>query len=567
MENFRRGHFSEGAPRPRLSSETRSVQAAFVPVAICLDEGGVVLHAPHNAGYSAPAAPSTSAEHVITGGGGSPPDHSLVTTRVAAHEDGWKGPPPQFVRVACFGEGVRLDVAEVWALLLNQKSSHLVAPATLVTFGMSSPDLDQQLALLGLATTRVVALETGRKGRLPQFLEEACREDWSDKVWAPPRKGSPLRAKQAGDVFVVDLPTTDGAPVRVLFVVPKMRNLEFNFNVGVDYCIASGRGRTLETIGVFPISITIKPEHEGRVLRVGLAEDGEHHTRVVFRSQPWLQGTKEDALMLPSGLSMRGIEVATAQRRGVRRLWFKVNQWLLSAILVCHSLWGNIQRWLFRAIVWPQPMQHSWLNVLGPPMKQIGDTCSISASALCIEAQFRKKYGLQFTIRRPHLELVRRCYGSLYMKSSPTISVINVIKVITETGGLTTTTGLILPITGNVPHRLENYYWSKKDVAKFIYEHGPVIAVLWVVTNEYAACTGNVIYHRCPERSRNKKDKNQGWHAVVCFGYRFTQSFDLHLSIMDSSSDDGPLRWLHYSSPDGLYVPEIGEPLQAVNQA
>uniref|UniRef100_A0A0E0MVL0 Uncharacterized protein n=1 Tax=Oryza rufipogon TaxID=4529 RepID=A0A0E0MVL0_ORYRU len=266
------------------------------------------------------------------------------------------------------------------------------------------------------------------------------------------------------------------------------------------------------------------------------------------------------ALMVPSGLYVGAIG-EVAERPTAPTLWHKILHWLARPFLNWPSLWDKIKQCVLKAVGWPLPVEHSWLNVLGPPIKQIGNTCSVSAVALCIEAKFHK-YGFRCTIERPPHKLLQDCLDSSFLEPDEGIPAIRVIEVLSKTGGLTTTNGLILPITGRIPHWIEHEGWSMKEVAEFIYEHGPVIAVVWVVRHEFRACIGDVVYYGLPDRSlRDREDKDQCMHVVVCFGYRFTQSFDLHLSIMDSSTDDGPTRWLHYTSVDGLYSPEIAKPL------
>uniref|UniRef100_A0A0D9Y7M7 Uncharacterized protein n=1 Tax=Oryza glumipatula TaxID=40148 RepID=A0A0D9Y7M7_9ORYZ len=292
-------------------------------------------------------------------------------------------------------------------------------------------------------------------------------------------------------------------------------------------------------------------------------DDEKHHRWLFATVRVKIHGIPDAPVVRSwtlSGLYVGGIGEVAERGPIAPTVWPRILQWLTRPFLNW-NLWDRMMQYLRVVFVWHLPVEHSWLSVLGPPIRQIGNTCSVSAVTLCIEAKFHK-YGFRCTVERPPYELLMHCLESPHMDPDDGISVINLIHVLSRMRGLTTTTGLILPITGLVPHRLENDDWSMKEVAKFIYEHGPVIAVLWVVRHEFRACIGDVVYYGLPDRSlRDLEDKDQCMHVVVCFGYRFTQSFDLHLGIMDSSTDDGPTRWLHYTSVDGLYSPEIAMPL------
>ena len=48
-------------------------------------------------------------------------------------------------------------------------------------------------------------------------------------------------------------------------------------------------------------------------------------------------------------------------------------------------------------------------------------------------------------------------------------------------------------------------------------------------------------------------DGQAGWHAVVCFGYRF-RGDQMHVLVLDNHDATGPRRWIHVKELHTLYT-------------
>jgi hypothetical protein len=44
-----------------------------------------------------------------------------------------------------------------------------------------------------------------------------------------------------------------------------------------------------------------------------------------------------------------------------------------------------------------------------------------------------------------------------------------------------------------------------------------------------------------------------GWHAVVCYGYRF-RGGRMHVLVLDNHTPRGPRRWVHVEEFDRMYA-------------
>ena len=107
---------------------------------------------------------------------------------------------------------------------------------------------------------------------------------------------------------------------------------------------------------------------------------------------------------------------------------------------------------------------------------------------------------------------------------------------------------------------------SPERVADLLYNNGPCIGVLWVISPWYQpidAADGDTLVYttggcgRSDDIRRLSEDLFDGhpvgWHAVVCFGYRFRDGH-MHVLVLDNHTPTGPRRWIHVKEFHTLYT-------------
>ncbi|KAJ1267049.1 hypothetical protein BS78_07G026500 [Paspalum vaginatum] len=212
-------------------------------------------------------------------------------------------------------------------------------------------------------------------------------------------------------------------------------------------------------------------------------------------------------------------------------------------------------------------------------------TCALAACIVCVEAvhrfEFEKVHQGQRTFPYTLMpdaafwELFTKCRGDGTWVQGRGANVCRVLTKIQEMGGVParTTTDVsaapaaqrtLLPLSWWQEHRWNGGAGlSPEHVAALLDSHGPCVGVLWVVLPKYAGVVasgdGNqLVYRECIGRldARARQESNSsrgGWHAVVCFAYRFYGE-EMHVLVLDNHEVTGPHRWIHVDELVRLYT-------------
>lgn len=144
-----------------------------------------------------------------------------------------------------------------------------------------------------------------------------------------------------------------------------------------------------------------------------------------------------------------------------------------------------------------------------------------------------------------------------------------ILHAIIDTGGIPTTwaptNNLPLFLT-EVKLPLDDFKWRINDknfdghqFSCLLYVYGPIIGVFWADRKEYSLCTGDRVYRGCPKELRVRGAGEN--HAVVCFAYQFDVGKEEKVRIIDNHSQEGPIRWIAFSTFDMFFIPIIKQPI------
>ncbi|KQJ85389.1 hypothetical protein BRADI_5g26751v3, partial [Brachypodium distachyon] len=227
--------------------------------------------------------------------------------------------------------------------------------------------------------------------------------------------------------------------------------------------------------------------------------------------------------------------------------------------LLCRSLvnWAS-KTFLGRGSA--SPPEWSWLSVLGQPILNDGDTCSIAACTVCIVGQhrlaFERKYKHgSFTFEAKHPDRLKNiCQKRGVWSKEKGSWVSDVLNVIISTGGVPTKkvpNDIMLPLGSYVRYRQDGHLRAIR-IASLIYNEGPVIGTLVVDSAMYISYLqdSSFVYQGVTDPETAEA------HAVVCFAYRVVNS-QLQIRIMDNQTEDGPLIWVMFGAFDRFFLPKV----------
>ena len=225
-------------------------------------------------------------------------------------------------------------------------------------------------------------------------------------------------------------------------------------------------------------------------------------------------------------------------------------------------------------------------------------TCVLVACTKGVEAVHRLQHeklhgkGTTFPYRAaPPSDLFKACRADGVWKPGEGADVADVLTKIQEMGGVPATATAIgtnaapcffLPLGSWQQHRWDDDDaggLSPERVADLLYNNGPCIGVLWVISPWYQpidAADGDTLVYttggcgRSDDIRRLSEDLFDGhpvgWHAVVCFGYRFRDGH-MHVLVLDNHTPTGPRRWIHVKEFHTLYTLTSLAPLGAIDRS
>ena len=203
-------------------------------------------------------------------------------------------------------------------------------------------------------------------------------------------------------------------------------------------------------------------------------------------------------------------------------------------------------------------------------------TCVIVACAVCLEAKHRLEYEkVHGEGTFPHWVLdydllIEACRRDRIWIPGKGANVGKVLDKIEQTAGVPVTTTAPAPAQPWLPLRSwRPHSWdaglSPTSVAELLDSHGPCVVVLWVCPwyKYFDAAAGDdaLVYRGCGrseddrEQSKRLYGDQTGWHAVVCFGYRFCGG-QMHVLVRDNhdAAANGPQRWIDAEEIHMLYT-------------
>lgn len=221
----------------------------------------------------------------------------------------------------------------------------------------------------------------------------------------------------------------------------------------------------------------------------------------------------------------------------------------------------------------------SWLGVVGDPIQNNDDTCSICATLVCLEARhrldFERRYGFNkfpfYITAAAVADLKNQCtvrgvWTPLYGAHEE-----GVLRVIQAMGGAEVANRF-----GWKPCKLQVKSWEchsnrdhngqamrQSEIAKLIQTKGPLLGTILVHTESYyAPGWEDRVY-----RGKPRGTKGNG-HLVVCTSYRYHPTgrvgspTELHIEVVDNHTRTGPVRWILAIAFTRFFVVHV-EPLNA----
>lgn len=208
------------------------------------------------------------------------------------------------------------------------------------------------------------------------------------------------------------------------------------------------------------------------------------------------------------------------------------------------------------------------------------DTCVLVACTVCLEAVHRiqneKLHGKATTAFFPYRaaapsDLLEACRIDGVWKPGVGAYVGDVLNKILEIGGVPATNAATLVECFLPLHSWREHSWddeagglSPERVARLLHNDGPCIGLLWVSPwyHRYDAGRDDALVYtsgcgRSDDDVRRKIEElhpgQVGWHAVVCFGYRF-RGGQMHVLVLDNHTPTGPRRWIEAEEFHTLYT-------------
>ncbi|KAG2576435.1 hypothetical protein PVAP13_6NG037083 [Panicum virgatum] len=210
------------------------------------------------------------------------------------------------------------------------------------------------------------------------------------------------------------------------------------------------------------------------------------------------------------------------------------------------------------------------------------DTCALVACTVCVGAKHRLEYetlhGEGTFPRRAAVPcdlLIRACFLDGIWEPGKGANVGAVLTKIQQMGGVPATTTAapapapcVLPLRSWQRHRWDDGSdggLSPDRVAALLDSHGPCVGLLWVCPwyRHFDAGRDDALVYRGCGRSEDDREQSKelygddetGWHAVVCFGYRFCGE-QMHVLVRDNhdAAANGPQRWIDVEEINMLYT-------------
>jgi len=197
---------------------------------------------------------------------------------------------------------------------------------------------------------------------------------------------------------------------------------------------------------------------------------------------------------------------------------------------------------------------------------------------VCVEAVHRFEHSkLHGETEALCYQLISACFRDGIWTPGKGANVDKVLTKIQKMGGVPAITNAPTPAPCVLPLRSWNEHslWDWNDgsvagrlhdrVAELLERHGPCVGVLWVCPWYHrfdADADDTLVYRGCGRNDDDRRMSEQlyrgqvGWHAVVCFAYRFCGQ-PMHVQVLDNHSATGPWRWIDAEEFHTLYTMSV----------